>query len=1079
MKKKRNCELKKIVVFIICSLSALFSYCQIDNPFSIQGISAFWCADSIHQEDGTKVLAWRSLDSVSLLVSQLEESRAPILKKKVLELNNHAALQFDGRDYLDGGDILNVGTGQTIFVILKSNNKMGTVVSKNIYASAPSRWCLSYEGDLLYFMQAEKVEYSIIGPVNLNKWELISGKIDLNNGKISMFQSDKIQEEEMLITKKTVINKYDFLIGAHNNRAGTVPPIDGLFFTGDIAELIFYDRPLSNIERQSVENYLRSKYFPGTEREQFSLGNDTVVSYGFKPITLTVPDRSYFQTITWSTGETSQSIQVNKSGVYSVFVTDDWGYEYVDTINITMPEIQYIQNQTICDGSSVLWDCGLEGDYTYLWSTGETTKAISITTAGKYALKITDNQGYSVKSDTVVVSVDDFSTKARLGADTTLCIGNSIGLIACSEEAKAYLWNTGDTTSTITIENEGVYVLSVLNDRGCVAVDEIQISIKGIAPIVRFDIENQCFGDSTCLVSRSITTDGTPISKSSWMIENDTLIADAVKYKFSSPDNFLVKLIVETESGCSQSLVDTVTIHPLPVVNFSPKIACQYTAREISPESKIQSNKIVKYEWTAAGKHTEDSLFTFLSDTVGLYPLMIVATSDYGCVDSLMDKITVVESSRLEINHSSICIGDTVLIFDATRYDSFNPMVSGYWTYDGQRISYAEVVDRFVGDTNSHVVSLNVKTLNGCMNIVNDTIRAFNVPHPLVADTVYECVGNSFILKDLGKTEDVVSERKWLVDGKILEESMIMIDFSEAGSYQYALEITTENGCYGSSEGVIVIEATPTVNFSFYPEYGAAPLEVNFTNLSENAALYQWTFEEKEISNEENPEYVFEDKTLSYVQLRASSEHGCSDSLIKHIDIQLSDRKLQIVGVELIEKNEKIQYKVQILNTGNDVIPEMEISLSSSDYPVLTEFWTGALKQNEALEYVFSVQTAVKGGSLPEYVCVSAAVTASEQNMTLFTDKYCIDNAEDFSIYHVAPNPIEDNATISFATKQFGTIVIECFDENGKVRLSQELKDLSVGYHTVLLDCSKLQAGRYVLQMKQGNKTERIPFVKL
>lgn len=1067
---------------LICMYSTSISFAQISSPTNIDGISAWWCADSIKQEDGTLVDFWQSLDKSSLCVSQPIAEYTPTLIKNVSEINNHTVLRFDGNDYLDGGNILNVGKiGQTAFVIAKSKSANGCFFAKSLTGLGNSRYYCMYENSKPTFLvQFAKDYYGPIGDSRTNLYEQFTTVINGIEGTMSFFQNMiGIQKKETFQVAYNFVSSFNFLIGGYNNTSGTIPPNSSYFLNGDIAELIFYDRPLTNLERQSVENYLRAKYFPGTEREQFSFGEDVNQPYSLKPVVLSVPEREYFKTYKWSTGESTKGISVQKSGMYDVYVTDDWGYEYVDTIMVSFPEIKYIQSQTICDGQSLVWDCGLSGDYMYEWNTGEITRAISITKAGKYAVKVTDNEGYSLVSDTVVIEVDDFSTTAKLGADTAFCAGNRIGLISRVEDAQKYVWSTGDTTAVIAIETAGTYSLAVTNERGCTATDEIQVAITGVAPIAKGISQYHCFGDNTELLSNSYTTDNTSITNTTWYVEQDTLMGSVQSYQFSQVGSFPVTLVVENEVGCSQFVVDTITIHPVPIANFSPKISCQFTANDILSTSKIASGEIVSYVWNGIDKTTTDSLFVFRSDEVGLYPLSLKVVSDFGCSDEVMADVTVRASSKIEFIHSKACIGDTVLFFDISEYQPYNPVLSAYWQYGNKQLKYSDVLAIRATDTLPHPISLHVKTFNGCENIAHDTLQARDVPHPVVQDTLFSCVNTNILLRNDGHSADSIADYVWNVNGDIYTEPQPIVDFVESGVYNYTLSVQTNNECSNQTKGAIVIDKTPTADFTFYPEYGAAPLDVDFTNISKDAVSYEWTFEKSVVSDDENPSYTFNDKTNSYAQLRALSKHGCAESVIKFIPVQLSDLKLQILDVVATIIKGQIQYTIQILNTGNDNIPEMEISLQSPDFPTLTETWFGALKANAVLNYTFTTKTAAKNGEIPAFLCASASVASANQNATYYQDEFCKDNSGEFMVYSIAPNPIEKTAQIAFNTKQKGLVTIECYDDAGKLRLSQDFSDVSAGFHTIQFDATQLPAGRYTIQIVQGNQKEQMAIMKM
>ena len=1074
--RKLVLNLRYMMCLLIAMAIKVSVFSQITAPTEIAGISAWWCADSVQQESGTPVSFWNNLVNTTESVSQPVADNSPTLVKDVSEVNNHAVLRFDGNDYLDGGDILDIGQeGQTVFCLGLITKKNGAFYAKSIAASAKNRYFFTYEQVPEYGVQIGNSNYMPTGQANLNNYNLYAGRIDLGN-QIYFFQNGYVNTMD-IPSSASVNSAYNFYIGTYNDATG-MAPYSKLNLNGDIAEMIFYNRPLSNIERQTVENYLRSKYFPGTEREQFSLGEDINQSYSLKPVIFTVPDRAYFKSFEWNNGATTQSIIVTTPGLYAVHVTDDWGYDYIDTVIVKFPTISYIPDQTICDGQSVVWDCGLSGDYTYEWSSGETTQEITITKAGKYAVKITDNQGYSIVSDTVTIDVDDFSTTARLGSDTTLCKGNCIGLVSCASEAKQYKWNTGDTTATLTIETAGTYSVVVTDEGGCSATDEIQVEVNGVAPHPQIVTQYRCFGDETELISNSFTTDNTQIVATRWVVEHDTLSGAVQQHVFSESGKMPVEILVENDEGCIASLTEYVTIDPKPVAKFSPKRSCQYTENLIMSTSTVSSGAIATYEWNGIGKHSSDSVFRFLSDTVGEYQLSLKVVTDKGCEDTFEENIRVFPSTKLQIEHSAVCLGDTALIIDRTQYETFNARTDAYWVFDSTKFRYNTMLVRPMKDTLPHFVGLYVKTLNGCLNVVTDTIQAGAIPYPVVPERIYGCKKTGVQLYDEAYSEETVASVVWNINGKMLDEVRPVVEFAEAGEYTYSVTEMTAENCKNSAEGVVVIEETPTVDFSYYPEYGAAPLEVEFTNLSDGATDYEWTFEQSVVVDDENPTYTFEDKTNSYAKLRASSEHGCSDSVIKMIPVQLSDMQLRVTDVDARINKGMIQYSIQILNTGNDVIPEMEIALSSSDFATMSETWYGALKPNDVLTYVFPAKTVAKNDELPDYVCATATISSSSQNTSYYSNQYCKDNTKDFTLYHLAPNPVEKTTTLLFSTSQAGTVTISCVDNTGKVRMVQEMTNVPAGVHSLTLDCRNLPSGKYLLQIEQGKKKISTNFVK-
>ncbi|MBL0145729.1 MAG: hypothetical protein IPP48_08185 [Chitinophagaceae bacterium] len=130
---------------------------------------------------------------------------------------------------------------------------------------------------------------------------------------------------------------------------------------------------------------------------------------------------------TWSTGETTQSITVTTSGTYTVTVTSGGCTSTPSagttvTVNPTppTPTITAGGPTTFCVGGSVvLTSSSASGN---LWSTGETTQSITVTTAGTYTVTVTTAGCTSAPSAGTTVTVDALPTTSNAGPDINACI---------------------------------------------------------------------------------------------------------------------------------------------------------------------------------------------------------------------------------------------------------------------------------------------------------------------------------------------------------------------------------------------------------------------------------------------------------------------------------------------------------------------------------------------------------------------------------------------------------------------------------------------------------------------------------
>jgi len=115
---------------------------------------------------------------------------------------------------------------------------------------------------------------------------------------------------------------------------------------------------------------------------------------------------STISSILWSTGESTSSIMVNQSGIYTVTVTDIGGCELSDEVEVTLapsPVIDLGPSQEVCNTTPLVLDAGA-GFSTYVWSTGATTQTINATTSASYSVSVTNEFGCEA-SDAVFIEV--------------------------------------------------------------------------------------------------------------------------------------------------------------------------------------------------------------------------------------------------------------------------------------------------------------------------------------------------------------------------------------------------------------------------------------------------------------------------------------------------------------------------------------------------------------------------------------------------------------------------------------------------------------------------------------------------
>jgi hypothetical protein len=200
----------------------------------------------------------------------------------------------------------------------------------------------------------------------------------------------------------------------------------------------------------------------------------------------------------WSNGETTQSITVTESGIYTVTVTDDKGCtntsDEVEVIVNPLPEAVITPDGDLefCDGGSVVLTAS-EGA-SYLWSNDATTQSITVSESGVFSVIVTDAKGCSNTSDEVTVVVNELPVATiTVEGELSFCDGGSV--LLTSSEAASYLWSNAETTRSITVTESGSYSVTVTDENGCSATsDEVAVTVFEL-PVVT------CRADTVVMLS--------------------------------------------------------------------------------------------------------------------------------------------------------------------------------------------------------------------------------------------------------------------------------------------------------------------------------------------------------------------------------------------------------------------------------------------------------------------------------------------------------------------------------------------------------------------------------------------------
>jgi len=209
----------------------------------------------------------------------------------------------------------------------------------------------------------------------------------------------------------------------------------------------------------------------------------------------TLTASNYTGTLTWSTLETTPSINVTVASEFSVYQTVggcNSALAYGETAPIAVPSAPTVNVVDAC-GQSTLTASNYTG--TLLWSTNETTASIVVTQAGNYTVTQTLNGCTSAAASGNAAPI-------AIPAAPTVNVVDACGqsTLTASNYTGTLLWSTNETTASIVVTQAGNYTVTQTVN-GCTSA----AASGNAAPIAypsapTVDVVNAC-GQSTLTAS--------------------------------------------------------------------------------------------------------------------------------------------------------------------------------------------------------------------------------------------------------------------------------------------------------------------------------------------------------------------------------------------------------------------------------------------------------------------------------------------------------------------------------------------------------------------------------------------------
>lgn len=563
----------------------------------------------------------------------------------------------------------------------------------------------------------------------------------------------------------------------------------------------------------------------------------------------------------WPDGSTDSLLVVDTIGNYAVTVTDTFGCSYttdaaIQAIDAPTPEVS--GDTVFCDGGNSLLLTVQDYDG-YAWSNGDTTSTITVEEGGTFTVTVTASNGCTGIDSLTVNEYDALAIDLAIVNSESLCLGDTVFAFV-DQFYPAYNWSTGAIGPAAAITAAGTYAVTVTDDRGCTAVDSIEVSafsppepvIAGpaglcpsetstlsVAPYVAvdwgdsnedFDLpiaapgvysvtvvdDNGCTGADTLAVAAYANPEP-QISGDTSLCEGGSVSlwveGDYASYAWGggtsdstlnviAPGNYGVT--VTSDEGCPGAAIAAIAEFPNPELDLEDNAAfCANSSVVLSANEAYAT-----YAWS-----TGDTTSTTEVDSAGVYQLEV--GNAFGCTAT--DEITVQEEAVPVSGLSGpylFCTDDSIQI----------EVTSGYAAYQWSVPESGPVIT--VDEPGIYYVTITGN--NQCVTIDSTEAEALPLPAPQIQGGPNLCIGSSLELS----TAIDYATYSW-------EDGTVAPTLSIDAPGNYALTVTDSNGCTGTTALDIAEVGLPDPNLpdsTDFCENGSVELEAE-----PGFSIYNWS----------------------------------------------------------------------------------------------------------------------------------------------------------------------------------------------------------------------------------------------
>ena len=532
-------------------------------------------------------------------------------------------------------------------------------------------------------------------------------------------------------------------------------------------------------------------------------------------------------TYTWSTGSNSGNINVSPTSntTYTLTGTAATGCSNtaVTTVSVNaLPSITITGPNTVCNGKSIVLTGN--GGTSYTWSPGGAATSITVSPSSNTTYTVTGS-GANGCSAGAVTTITVNALPVVTVSNATVCNGSPV-ILTGNGSSVSYLWNTGATTSTVSVSPavNTNYTVTGTAANSCTNAAVAQVTVIAL-PVVTVPSATICQNSTQLLTASGANTYTWSTSQTGPSISVTPTISTTYTVNGTAV------------TSCTNTAVVNITVNALPQLASTPSISpsnCGASTGSITNVS-VTGSPVLSYTWTNGASANVGSAPTLNNQPAGTYNLQV--KDGNGCINSFgpysITNPGAPAAPTANATATSICVGQTInLNASSASGGTYNWSGPNSFTTTVQNPTITNATGAMGG---VYSVFITASGCSGPATSVTVAVNALPTPNATASQTVY-CVGNTANL-----FASTATTYTWSGPGSFgsNNQNPAITNIPATAAGIYTLSVTNTNGCQGTTTVAIGVNTNPVATATANP---AALCAGQTINLNAGGGLgYTWT----------------------------------------------------------------------------------------------------------------------------------------------------------------------------------------------------------------------------------------------